>query len=133
MPRVIHFEIPADDPQRASRFYGSVFGWQFNKWEGPQDYWLVSTGGDPGAPGAAAAVGIDGGMMRRPHPGAGTVNTIDVPSVDEYVARIQAQGGTVVAPKMAVPGIGWLAYCQDPEGNTFGIMQSDAEAREGRD
>jgi uncharacterized protein len=131
MPRVIHFEIPADDPQRASRFYGSVFGWQFQKWEGPQDYWLVTTGGGGGEAGApnGGAPGIDGGLMRRPHPGAGTVNTIDVPSVDEYLSRIQAQGGTVAAPKMAVPGVGWLAYCQDPEGNTFGIMQADAEAR----
>ncbi|HKG92419.1 MAG TPA: VOC family protein [Gemmatimonadaceae bacterium] len=127
MPRVIHFEIPADDPQRASQFYGSVFGWQFQRWEGPQDYWLVSTGGNDGN-GGAAAPGIDGGMMRRPQPGAGTVNTIDVPSVDEYVSRIQAQGGSVAVPKMAVPGVGWLAYCTDPEGNMFGIMQTDAEA-----
>ena len=122
MPRVIHFEIPADDPQRAAKFYGDVFGWQFTKWDGPMPYWLVTTG-NGGTP------GIDGGMMQRAHPGAGTVNTIDVTSVDEYVAKIQARGGSVVAPKMAVPGVGWLAYCQDPEGNTFGIMQNDQSAQ----
>lgn len=129
MPRVIHFEIPADNPERASQFYGSVFGWQFQKWEGPQEYWLVSTGANGDSGGTGAAPGIDGGMMRRPHPGAGTVNTIDVPSVDDYLARIAAQGGGVAMPKMAVPGVGWMAYCTDPEGNMFGIMQRDAEAR----
>ena len=122
MPRVIHFEIPADDPQRAAKFYGDVFGWQFTKWDGPMPYWLVTTG-NGGTP------GIDGGMLQRPHPGAGTVNTVDVESVDEYVAKVQDRGGSVVMAKTAVPGVGWLAYCQDPEGNTFGMMQSDQTAR----
>jgi len=63
MPRVIHFEIPADNPDRAVEFYKQVFGWKFDKWQGPQDYWLITTGkGEPG---------IDGGMLRRPHPSAG--------------------------------------------------------------
>jgi uncharacterized protein len=82
----------------------------------------VKTGSD-GTP------GIDGGLMRRQHPGAGTVNTVDVPSVDEYVSRIEARGGRVAVPKSAIPGVGWLAYCQDPEGNVFGIMQADESAR----
>jgi predicted enzyme related to lactoylglutathione lyase len=121
MPRVIHFEIPADDPERATRFYGDVFGWQFNQWGG-QDYWLVTTGD-------RATPGIDGGVKRRMHPGEGTVNTVDVPSVDDYVAKVQKRGGKVVVPKMAIPGVGWLAYCQDPDGNVFGLMQSDQLAR----
>jgi hypothetical protein len=121
MPRVIHFEIPADEPDRAARFYSHVFGWKFDQWPGPQDYWLITTGkGQPG---------IDGGMLRRPHPGAGTVNTVDVTSVDETVAQVQAAGGNVVLPKMAVPGVGYLAYCQDTEGNTFGAMQPDPSAK----
>ena len=61
MPRVIHFEIPADNPDRAVRFYSDVFGWQFNKWEGPVEYWLITTGAD-GQP------GINGGMLRRAQP-----------------------------------------------------------------
>ena len=122
MPRVIHFEIPADNPDRAVRFYSDVFGWQFKKWEGPMEYWLITTGAD-GQP------GINGGMLRRAQPGSGTVNTIDVPSVDEYVANIEKKGGQVVLPKMPIPGIGYLAYCQDPEGNTFGIMQADPSAK----
>ncbi len=122
MPRVVHFEIPADDPERASRFYSKVFGWKLDKWEGPMEYWLVTTG-DPGAP------GINGGLMKRQHPGQPVVNTLDVPSVDEYVASVEKQGGKVVVPKMAIPGVGWLVYCTDTEGNVFGMMQSDMSAK----
>jgi predicted enzyme related to lactoylglutathione lyase len=61
-------------------------------------------------------------------PGQGPVNVVDVPSCDEYVSRAERAGGKTVVPKMAIPGIGWLAYCTDPEGNTFGLMQSDPSA-----
>jgi predicted enzyme related to lactoylglutathione lyase len=63
------------------------------------------------------------------NPSATTVNTVDVPSVDEFVQKIEAGGGSVVAPKMAVAGVGYQAYCQDPDGNTFGIMQEDPDAK----
>jgi hypothetical protein len=121
MPRVIHFEINADDPERAVRFYEQAFGWRIGKWSGPIEYWLVSTG-EEGEP------GIDGAIMRREGSG-GTYNTIDVPSVDEYVARITAAGGKALAPKTAIPGVGWFCRCADTEGNVFGIMQTDPEAR----
>lgn len=121
MPRVIHFEMTAEEPDRAAKFYQEVFGWNFHKWEGPMDYWLLSTGPD-GQP------GINGGMTKRQNE-AGTVNTIDVPSVDEYTAKITAGGGTIILPKMAIPGVGYLAYCKDTEGNTFGIMQPDHSAQ----
>ena len=121
MPRVIHFELTADDPERATQFYSKVFGWQIQKWEGPQDYWLITTG-EVGTP------GIDGAMMRRGDFSAPVVNTIDVPSVDEFVAKITANGGSVVAPKMPIPGIGYFAYCKDTEGNIFGVMQNDPSA-----
>jgi len=120
MLRVVHFEINADDAERAVKFYSQVFGWKINKWDGPMDYWLVSTG--EGTP------GIDGGIMQRMNPSAATINTIDVPSVDEFAARIAQNGGRAVMPKRAVPGVGWMAYCQDTEGNVFGIMQSDSSA-----
>ena len=120
MPRVIHFEIPADHPDRAVKFYSDIFGWSFQKWAGPTDYWLVNTG-DTGP-------GINGGLLRRSHPGASPVNTVDVASVDESLRKIEQAGGKTVAGKMAIPGVGYLAYCQDPEGNTFGIMQADASA-----
>ena len=122
MPRPIHFEIPADDPERARKFYGDVFGWKFQKWDGPMPYWLVTTGenGEPG---------IDGGLAPRQHPGATTVNTVGVASLDDTVKKIEGSGGRTVAPRMAIPGVGWLAYCLDPEGNTFGVMQADEKAK----
>jgi predicted enzyme related to lactoylglutathione lyase len=122
MPRVVHFEINVDNPERASKFYSDTFGWTFQKWGGPSEYWLVTTGAD-------SQPGINGGMMKRPHPGAATVNTIGVASVDESVAAVTKNGGKVVMPKTAIPTIGWFAYCTDTEGNTFGVMQPDAGAR----
>jgi len=120
MPRVVHFEINADDPKRAVEFYRQVFGWQIRKWEGPIEYWLVKTG-EEGEP------GIDGAIMPRMGQGT-TYNTVDVRSVDEYVQKIVAAGGQVVSPKQAVPGVGYFAYVADTEGNVFGVMQDDPNA-----
>jgi uncharacterized protein len=117
--RIVHFEIPADDPSRAMKFYGQAFGWRFDKWDGPMEYWMVKTGEGPG---------IDGGLSRRDMPGQGPTNVVAVPSVDESTKAIIAAGGTLAAPKMAVPGVGWTAYFIDPEGNNFGVMQFDAGA-----
>lgn len=122
MPRVIHFEIPADDPERAQAFYQDVFGWQFDKWEGPFDYWLITTG-------PQEELGIDGGLARRTDPSTGTENTVGVESVDEALAKIEASGGKIVRPKSAIPGVGWVAYCEDTEGNLFGLMEDDPEAK----
>ena len=85
MPRPIHFEIPADQPGAGDRVLQQVFGWQFQKWEGPMPYWLVRTG--DGGP------GIDGGLLRRAYPGQGTVNTLDVPSATSSCAKIETAGG----------------------------------------
>jgi predicted enzyme related to lactoylglutathione lyase len=86
MPRVIHFEMYMDDPERGRKFYQDVFGWQFNKWTGPQEYWLVTTG-EEGEP------GINGGMMRpRPGQSPGTINTIGVPSLEQVIKKIEHQG-----------------------------------------
>jgi len=73
--------------------------------------------------------GIDGGLSKRTEAEPSTVNTIDVPSVDKYVKKIVESGGKIIRPKMAVPGVGWMAYFKDPEGNTWGIMESDESAR----
>jgi catechol 2,3-dioxygenase-like lactoylglutathione lyase family enzyme len=83
MPRVVHFEISAEDPQRAADFYTRVFGWKITKWPGPQDYWLVTTGEAP-------EPGINGGLFRRMGP-VGHVNTISVENVD--VTAKQVEGG----------------------------------------
>ena len=122
MPRVIHFEFPVDDPDRAVDFYKNVFGWEINKWDGPEDYWMITSGSEE-------EPGIDGALMRRQNPGQGPINTVGVPSVDDFVSKITENGGEVVMPKMAIPTIGYIAYCRDTEGNVFGIMESDMSAR----
>jgi uncharacterized protein len=126
MPRVIHFEIHAENPDRAIKFYTDLFGWEFLKWDGPQPYWLIKTGPD-GQP------GINGGMVPRRGAIDGQaviayVCTVDTTSVDDSVKKALAGGGTVALPKMPIPGVGWLAYCKDTEGNIFGMMQSDPTA-----
>jgi predicted enzyme related to lactoylglutathione lyase len=126
MARVVHFEIHADDPQRAVKFYSEVFGWQANNWGGPQEYWLVTTG-------PKTEPGIDGAILRRNQRVTGEgvtafVCTVDVPSVDDTAAKITANGGTIALPKMAVPQVGWLIYGIDTEGNIFGALQSDHSA-----
>ena len=122
MPRPIHFEISADNPDRAIAFYEAVFGWKFTKWEGPMPYWLITTGAE-GEP------GINGGLLPRQHPGQPCVNTIGVADVDASVAAVERSGGGIAVPKMAIPGVGWLAYCKDTEGHIFGMMQSDPAAK----
>ena len=122
MSRVIHFEIPATDPERALQFYQRVFGWKFDKWGGPMEYWLVTTGTD-GTP------GINGGMLKKPGPVSVTTNTISVDSVDSAVAAVIKAGGKQVMPKSPIPGVGYFAYCEDTEGNMFGVMQADKNAK----
>ena len=120
MPRPIHFEIPTDAPEKAIAFYSDLFGWNFEKWGGPMDYWLINTG--------ESGPGINGGMMRRRDPAQPCVNTIGVANLDEILQNVESHGGQCVVPKMAVPGVGWLAYCKDLDGYIFGLMQSDASA-----
>ncbi|MSU49670.1 MAG: VOC family protein [Opitutus sp.] len=130
MPRPIHFEIHADNPERAIAFYTITLGWTFKKWEGgPMPYWLVTTGAD-------GTTGINGGLHPRMGPPAvdgqavvAFVCTVDVDNVDAYVAKVTAAGGNICVPKMPIPGMGWLAYAKDTEGNIFGMMQIDPAAR----
>lgn len=117
--RIVHFELPADDTGRCMSFYGKVFGWTFDKYDGPMEYWMVKTGEGPG---------IDGGLMARQHPGQAPNNVIAVPSVDAIAKTIVAAGGVEVAPKMAIPGVGFAAYFLDTEKNAFGVIQFDPNA-----
>ena len=119
MPRVIHFEIAIDKPDRAVKFYSEVFGWNVEKW-GPVDYWLVQTGEGPG---------IDGALKMRERPHESTTNTVEVSSLEEYMAKVAEKGGEVISEKMTIPGYGYFAYCKDTEGNVFGIIESDESAR----
>jgi predicted enzyme related to lactoylglutathione lyase len=122
MSRVIHFEIPAAEPDRAAAFYGKVFGWKFDKWAGPTEYWMVTTGTE-GTP------GINGGMMKKPGGITSTTNTIGVESVDAAVNTAVKAGGKNIMPKTPIPGVGYFAYCEDTEGNLFGVMQMDPNAK----
>jgi len=121
MSKIIHFEIYADDPARASGFYESVFDWRVDKWEGPVEYWLISTDDRD-------ETSINGAIRKRMSHET-TVNTIDVPSIDESTQKVAGAGGRVIVPKSVIPGIGYHAYCTDTEGNLFGIMQQDSSAR----
>lgn len=91
MGRVVHFEIPADDPERAVKFYENVFGWDIQTRGGPAYYWLADTG-------PADEPGINGAVMRRPEWGTCSIN-ISVPSLDEHLKRVREAGGKIVQPK----------------------------------
>jgi len=122
MPRVIHFDIRGEDSERAKGFYTDVFGWKFDKWEGPMDYWRITTGPDD-------EPGINGGFMKRERPEENTVFTIGVPSADEYAVKIEKAGGKILVPKNAIPGVGYIVTCLDSEGNVFGVMEDDPDAQ----
>src|SRR5262245_13226318 len=112
MGRVVHFEIHADNPERAAAFYTALLGWKLSKWDGPMEYWMVFTGPDN-------CPGINGGLMKRQHPISGNdgiiayVCTVDVENVDLSVEQAVKLGGALALPKMPIPSVGWLAYVKD--------------------
>ena len=122
MPRVVHFEICADQIERAAEFYQKVFGWEIKKWDGPEEYWMVKTG-------EKTQPGISGGMMKRQENLPSVINIIDVDSVDDFAEKITDNGGKIIVPKTAIFGVGWFAYFADTEGNISGIIQPDSKAR----
>ena len=113
--RVIHFEILGEDPAKLADFYRDALGWQYQAWHDLQPYWLVTTRPDQG-------MGIDGAIMHRHFP-QGVINTALVASLDAALAAVAANGGKLVSGPNEIPGIGTHAYCEDPEGNLFGIIQ----------
>jgi hypothetical protein len=131
MSRVVHFEIQADDVDRAKSFYAAVFGWTFQDYSGAtggSPYWGVVTGPDE-------EPGINGGLLQRPAPTPapeqgtnGYVCTVGVADYDATERLILDAGGRVALPKMALTGMAWQGYYLDTEGNTFGIHQPDPEA-----
>jgi predicted enzyme related to lactoylglutathione lyase len=135
MKRVVHFEIHADDLERAKKFYSTVFGWEMQQMGSEYgNYVVVVTGPGPDeiAKGSVTMenLGINGGMMLRkgprPAPGApvnGYTCIIGVKDIDETIAKIEAAGGVLALAKMDVPNVGLLAYYHDTEGNIFGVIQ----------
>lgn len=128
MPRVVHFEIHATQPQLLIDFYTALFGWKIEQW-GSIDYWTIDTG-------PADQPGINGGLLPRQgaapgemQPVGAFVCTVEVPSLDASLDQAIALGGSPALPKMPIPGVGWLAYIKDPDGNILGLTQPDPQAQ----
>ena len=124
MPTIVHFDVPADDPERAKKFYAELFGWKFEKPFETMEYYLLETEDLEGK------AGPRGGLGKRGAPDQRITNYIGVTSVEEYLAKVEKLGGKVVMPKTVVAGWGYLAICIDTENNTFGLWQEDAKANE---
>ena len=118
MASFVHFDLPADDLERAKKFYEDLFKWKFSGVPG-MDYFFIDTG----------VGGLKGGMGKRGSPEQKITNYIGVDSVDEYIEKVKAAGGKVLSPKMTVPGWGYIAVCTDTEGNTFGLWEENREAK----
>jgi len=134
---IVHFEIPADDVQRAMDFYKSTLGWEFQTWEMPANsstggepyYGVITTDMDenhqPKTPGS-----INGGLMKRMQPGQPFMNYIHVESIDEKLSLIKEKGGEICMPKTEIaPGMGWIACFKDTEGNMMGLHELPAEQK----
>jgi hypothetical protein len=121
--RLVHFEITADDPDRAAAFYKKAFGWEFADYGGPFKYLLATTG-------PKDKPGIDGAIMSRSDEyKQAVINTIGVDDFEAGVKAVKDAGGKVLQDKQAVPNVGWFAYCRDTEGNVFGIFKDDPQAK----
>ncbi len=109
-----HIEFPADDLERAKRFYGAVAGWEFSAMEGMPDYWLFRSG-----------EGYGGGIGKRGvTTGAALRDYIEVDSIEAAIAASDANGGATVEPKTEIQGMGWYAVVRDPEGTEIGLFQA---------
>jgi predicted enzyme related to lactoylglutathione lyase len=125
--RVVHFEVPFDDGDRARAFYQNVFGW--NVVPMPEmDYTIVTTGptseqGSPSEPGF-----VNGGLMARSSDFQGPVLTVEVDDIDATLAKIEELGGKTVRPRQKVGEMGFTGYFADPEGNLTGLWQNAPQA-----
>jgi len=116
MGRIVHFELPSTNLAASRKFYETVFGWQFTKYEGQMEYWLIKTGEAP-------EPGIDGGLGGAVNEFKTTVNTVGVDNIDDTLKAATANGATVIYPKGEIPGMGWLAYIREPGGAIVGLFQ----------
>lgn len=117
--RIVHFEIPANQPEALTQFYSSLFGWKFQKAPVPGlEYWLCETGSD--------GPGINGAVMQRQAPQQPWMNYVDVASIDASIEKATQLGATVALPKTPIPGVGAVAALVDPQGNIFGLWEQAA-------
>ena len=125
--RVVHFEVPFDDGDRARGFYKEIFGWQLQ--EMPEMNYTMVTSGPSGDTGPIESGFINGGMMaRQGGPAQGPVIVVDVDSIDATLERIGGLGGSTVTPKMPIGDMGFAAYAKDPEGNVIGLWETATPA-----
>jgi predicted enzyme related to lactoylglutathione lyase len=121
--KVVHFEIPFDDAERAHKFYSEAFGWAIT--EIPDLHYTIVQTGPTGEGGFPTDVGyIGGGMLKRESPADRPVITIDVEDIDEALKKIEDLGGMAVLGRQDVGEMGWAAYFKDVEGNLMGLWQS---------
>lgn len=127
---LVHFEIHVNDTQRAMKFYGDLFGWSFEKADVGMEYWLIRTGRTLDRVGEK--IGIDGGLMARNSaegPEGASPNafvcTVQVDNIDETIELAIASGAKTQVEKNNLPGVGWLCYFKDSEGNIFGVLQPE--------
>jgi len=124
---VVHFEIPANNPEKLSEFYKNLFGWKIEKMSmGDMDYWMIETraGTAQNMEKAQTTAGTNGGMMKKMDAGQRPVNYVMVESVDDFSKKIQTLGGKIVVPKTPIPNMGAFAVGLDQEGNPVGIFES---------
>src|SRR3954447_26838860 len=128
---IVHFEIPADQPERAATFYREMFGWDIKQYEGSvaggMEYWMVRTVPTDGQ-GHPTGSGVNCALMLWISPGQPLVHYISVEIVDEAVGRAERLGAKVLMGKTPVPGMGWFAQLNDTEGNLFAVWESDTSA-----
>jgi hypothetical protein len=117
MARVVHFEIPSADPEKASAFYRDLFDWEIQDAGVGMPYFLAKTGEE--------SPGIDGAIMGNDGTAKTVVNTIGVESLEASLAKVQELGGQVVTDVMPIPNVGRFAYCKDLDGNLFGVLQPE--------
>lgn len=122
-----YFDMTVADLGAARKFFEAVFGWRFERFPMPYEYYRIQAG-------TTEEPGIDGGIgALKDTPIAGDIPatqlTIPVPDLDDALARVEQNGGRVIEPRMPIPGIGWYATCAEPGGLKFGLIQGDPGAR----
>jgi len=124
---IVHFEIPANNPEKLSEFYKNLFGWKIEKMSmGDMDYWMIETraGTAQNMEKAQTTAGTNGGMMKKMDATQRPVNYVMVESVDDFSKKIQSLGGKIIVPKTPIPNMGAFAVGLDPEGNPIGIFET---------
>jgi uncharacterized protein len=121
--RVVHFEIPFDDGDRARGFYKDLFGWQ--AMEMPEMGYTIVTTGPSNDQGPTESGYVNGGMLSRQQAAtASPVIVVDVDSIESTLERVGSMGGSTVVGKTPVGDMGFAAYFTDPEGNVIGLWET---------